>query len=227
MKLSKKDFQQQCEDNRVRLCFVGMSNIGKSRLAKDLEKKAGFVRFDIDARISERLALRNVRDLAPWLGYPASPNYAEREKEYLRVEEEETGKALQEARTTPGNVVFDTTGSVVYISRRIAHEMKADFLVVHVGASHKDVDELFTTFTQHPKPVLWHGMYSEAPLGSDLLDITTPEAQTQKNLEHSYRTLLSDRLMRYTLLADITIHRFALYKAKTPKDMLKEIEKVL
>lgn len=225
MKLSKKEFQQRVRDNTLRIAFVGMSNIGKSRLAKDLERKGGWTRLDIDTYICERLEKRDLRDIAMWLGFPASPTYAEREVTYLACEERETFDAVVRARSLSGSVVLDTTGSVVYLSAETLREIKKDFFVIHVGTSAKDVDELFETYKNNPKPVVWHGMYGEAPQGNDFFDITTAEAQMRKDLEHSYRSLLADRLMRYTLLADCTINRFVLYKPKTVPALLLAIEK--
>lgn len=227
MKLSKKEFQQRVREHTLRIAFVGMSNIGKSRLAKDMERKGGWTRLDIDGAICERLEKRDLRELAVWLGFPADARYAENEQHYLAIENEETFAAIEYARTLSGSVVLDTTGSVVYLSQETLREMKRDFFVIHVGTSAKDVDELFETYKNNPKPVVWHGMYKEAPHGNDFLDITTPEAQAQKDLEHSYRSLLADRLMRYTLVADATINRFVLYKPKTIPDLLRAIEKSL
>lgn len=234
MKLTKAEFQVKLNSNKLRLAFVGMSNIGKSRLAKDLERKGGWTRFDIDKQIGETMDLGDLRNMAAYLGFPTSPTYAEREKEFLIKEEEQTLRALEfldqvdaSEDYAPTNIVLDTTGSVVYLKPSTIRELKKRFLVVHVGTSAKDVDELFETYKNNPKPVVWHGMYKEAPSGSDFLDINTADAQTQKNVEYSYRSLLADRLMRYTLMADVTINRFLLYKPKTVPDMLKAIEKAL
>jgi shikimate kinase len=234
MKLTKAEFQQQQAANTLRVAFVGMSNIGKSRLAKDLERKGGWTRFDIDKQIGQTMDLGDLRNMAAYLGFPTSPTYAEREKEFLAKEEVETRRAIEwldaaEASTeyAPTNIVLDTTGSVVYLAPATIREIKKRFLVVHVGTSAKDVDELFQTYKETPKPVVWHGMYREAPKGTDLLGLSTAEAEAQKDLEYSYRALLADRLMRYTLMADVTINRFLLYKPKTVADMLKAIEKAL
>jgi shikimate kinase len=234
MKLSKQEFQHHMTNSTLRIAFVGMSNIGKSRLAKDLERKGGWTRFDIDKQIGQTMDLGDLRNMAAYLGFPTSATYAEREEEFLRKEEAETMRALEWLDTVsasteyaPTNIVLDTTGSVVYLSKKVIGEIKKRFLVVHVGTSAKDVDELFQTYKETPKPVVWHGMYRSAPAGTDLLGMSTAEADAQKDLEFSYRTLLADRLMRYTLMADVTINRFLLYKPKTVAEMLKAIEKAL
>lgn len=233
MKLTKAEFLDKQQANTLRVAFVGMSNIGKSRLAKDLERKGGWTRFDIDKQIGQTMDLGDLRNMAAYLGFPTSPTYLEREKEFLEKEEIETRRALEWLDTVdssneyaPTNIVLDTTGSVVYLKPAIIREIKKRFLVVHVGTSAKDVDELFHTYKETPKPVVWHGMYKQAP-HSDLLGLSTPESEAQKDLEYSYRALLADRLMRYTLMADVTINRFLLYKPKTVPEMLKAIEKSL
>lgn len=234
MHLSRKEFQDRLANNTLRIAFIGMSNIGKSRLAKDLERKGGWTRFDIDKQIGETFDLGDLRTMAAYLGFPTSDTYAEREAEFLAREESETMRALEWLDTVSGNteyaptnIVLDTTGSIVYLSPKLIREIKKRFLVVHVGTSAKDVDELFQTYKNTPKPVVWHGMYRSAPKGTDLLGLSTAEADTQKDLEFSYRALLADRLMRYTLMADVTINRFLLYKPKTVPELLKAIEKAL
>jgi hypothetical protein len=87
---------------------------------------------------------------------------------------------------------------------------------VHIAVTHTDVDELFKNFIAHPKPVVWGGLYTQVP----------GEPQS-KALERSYKILLSDRISRYKALADVSIPRFELYKAKTAEDVFKAIAKRL
>jgi shikimate kinase len=214
MKLRKADFERLLAENKLKIAFIGMSNVGKTRISKDMAKKGPFQRVEVDEMIGKRLTLASITSVATWLGFPYEPQYAPHESEYLALETE----ATEEAMSTPftGNAVLDTTGSAVYLPGKTLARLKQEWLVISLKVQDADVEELFKSFIAHPKPVIWNGMFTMGP-----------GEQPEQALERGYRALLKDRLQRYKQLADISIPRFALYKAKTADDILAVIKRYL
>jgi len=70
MKLSSKNFLAQHNDQKLKLAFVGMSNIGKSFTAKRMAEKFGYNLVEVDKMIWERLGHDNMDEFADWQGHP-------------------------------------------------------------------------------------------------------------------------------------------------------------
>jgi shikimate kinase len=200
------------QHNQLKIAFIGMSNTGKSKVTKVLNK-GGLYRFEVDAAIGNKLTLRSITSVAEWLGYPDAPNFTEREAQYVALEDEATKEAIENLRAPS---ILDTTGSVIYVRDATLKALKKDWLIVNFRVNEKDIDELFTVFKKNPKPVIWNGMFDQHPGES-----------REEALERCYPLLLRERLKRYNALADVTINRFALYKAKTPDSILDVIESAL
>jgi len=112
MQLTQSQFQTQYEDGTLRLCFIGMSNIGKSYSSELLRDKFNFNYYEVDGEIQKVIGASGMTDASSWMGYPYEDKYAANEKSYLDLEVEKTGLDLTRVS---GNLVMDTTGSVIYL----------------------------------------------------------------------------------------------------------------
>ncbi|MDO8575944.1 MAG: hypothetical protein Q7R90_01370 [bacterium] len=110
--LTRKEFDAHMADNTLRIAFVGMSNVGKSYRSKVLRDESEFDWYQVDKEIIKSLGFTGMEEIAEWLGLPDSPTYEEREREYLESEAKHTKVDFLD---THRNLVFDTTGSVIYL----------------------------------------------------------------------------------------------------------------
>ncbi len=188
--MEAREFEDAMREGRLRLAFVGMSNAGKTKSGRALEKAFGFHHVEVDRDISEALGMQGTAALASWLGYPDSAAYAEREQQYLELEEEHTVRQC----AISGNVVLDTTGSVVHLPERARKKVKDSFFVVHLDVGEAALDVLIERFFRLPKPVIWDTFFSKE-LGET----------TRAALERSYPALMQERLQRFRTLAHINI----------------------
>lgn len=171
------------------LSLVGMSNVGKTHWSKKLEA-LGFARYGCDDEIARILG---VDDLAAWMGFPDSPTYREREKEYLDAEAYVVRSVLD--RLDDGSdVVIDTTGSVVYLGDALLAELRARTKVVYLRADERAVAAMAEKYFVRPKPVVWGGHYE--PSSAETRDET---------LRRGYPGLLAWRDERYARLSHLTI----------------------
>lgn len=213
MKLTQKAFDEALKANTLKIAFVGMSNVGKTRVSKSLAKAGAITRFEVDEEIGRQLQIASIGSVADWMGFPYEARYDEAEEQYLKLEAEATERAMQELKAP---CALDTTGSVIYLPQKTLKKLKDEWLIVHIATVHSDVEELYKNFIAHPKPVVWNGMF----------EIRAGESH-EIALRNSYRTLLKDRVERYRKLADISIPRFELYKGKTPAAIFASIRKRL
>lgn len=212
MKITRQKFREKSKDGTLKLAFIGMSNVGKTKISKQLEV-AGFNRIEVDKGIWTHLNLPSITAVAEWLGFPNTQTFTEREQMYLDAENVETIKAMD---TLVHPSVLDTTGSAIYLPERTLQRLRDEWLVVYIATSEKDIHELFATFMKEPKPVLWQGQFTQE-VGESV----------EKSLARCYPLLLKDRMQRYRRLAHVSVNRFAFYKAKNVDDILRIIEDAL
>lgn len=210
MKLSRKQFRDALQKNSLKIAFIGMSNVGKTKFSKLLAAQRGFHRYEVDAEIGKRLTFASITSVASWMGFPDSDMYPARESEYLNLEELCTREGV---KRLSGNAVLDTTGSVIYLSDSVLKEFKKNWLIVYIRSNDRDIDDMFSVFMKEPKPVIWGGMFS-----------VLPGENRNAALKRCYPELLRERMRMYEALADISVNRFSLYKAKRAQDILSVIE---
>lgn len=172
------------------LSLVGMSNVGKTHWSKKLEA-LGFARFGCDDGIERVLG---VDDLAAWMGFPDAPTYRDREREYLAAETRVIRFVLSRLDAIGGDVVIDTTGSVVYLGDALLAELRARTKVVYLQADETAVAAMAEKYFVCPKPVVWGRHF--VPATTETLDET---------LRRCYPNLLAWRDERYSQLAHLTI----------------------
>lgn len=181
------------------ISLIGMSNVGKSYWSKKLEAE-GFRRVCCDDLIaqtlqqSQGLNLKDVDDLAAWMGMPFDPGYGEREAMYLAAEQATLEHALNELNGV--DAVIDTTGSVIYLPESLLHRLGEVSTVVYLSTTDTHLEEMTNRFFAHPKPLVWGQVGLRAFL-EGRSDETT--------LREYYPELLRWRQSRYEALAGVTI----------------------
>ncbi len=186
----------------VNLALIGMSGAGKSYWSKKMEEK-GYRRYNCDEMIAERLGSRIPRignstlNLAKWMGQPFSEGYIEAEKLYLELEEtvvEHICDELEQATEINAPVVVDTTGSLIYLQKKLLIRLRALTKMVHLRLPEEKHEQLFENFINDPKPVIWKGKFKPR------------KGEPQQNsLRRCYKELLSYRNERYSLIADYVL----------------------
>jgi shikimate kinase len=154
----------------LRLSLIGMSGSGKSHWAKNLNA-LGCPTACCDDQIEARLApilkaggYQGINGVAAWMGWPHSPNYTERESEYLREEIATLDELLTSLEEDPHReLVIDTTGSVICTGNHILHRLRKLTTVVYLAASGEEVELLIQRYLRDPKPVLWQGVFQQRP----------------------------------------------------------------
>lgn len=191
MQLSRTEFDQLLAENKLRIAFVGMSNIGKSYTGSRIAAAFDFELVEVDKLIWEELGQGSMADFAAWQGQPYSEGYAAREAKSVSLESLATSKAVLH---DGGNAILDTTGSVIYIDNIVQEELLKHWYIVHISASEAAVERLKVHYFQHPKPLIWNGFY-QCDKGQ------TPD----EAILASYPKLLAARAKAYAELADATI----------------------
>lgn len=196
--LSAAQFDHLMESGSLAICFVGMSNCGKSYWSRQLHERLKFDLLSVDKHIEGKLhrilqadGHVGIDGLAAWMGFPSDARFAKNQATYLLAEEDITGKA------TPSigrNSVLDTTGSVVYLAEDTRNRLVQDYLVVHLEASDDLLEVMTDNYFKTPKPVVWGDCFNW------LTDETANEA-----LRRCYPSLLRDRRDRYGSMAHITL----------------------
>ena len=194
MKLTQQDFVERRKANELSIALVGMSGMGKSYRAEQLGG-LGFAHYCVDNEIAKRISAllpsEDVGGLALWMGQPYADLYADRERQYLDLEERMTRRGVESA---VGNRIVDTTGSVVYLSPELLAKLKDEMLVVYMEANNAVRERMFEQYIKDPKPVVWGASFVRRGGESDLAALT-----------RCYPELLEYRASRYRALADISL----------------------
>jgi len=188
--------------NAVNLALIGMSGAGKSYWSKKMEEK-GYQWYNCDEMIAERLGSElpgienSTLNLAKWMGQPFSEGYIEAEKLYLELEEsvvEHICEELEQATEINAPVVVDTTGSLIYLQKKLLNRLRTLTKMVHLKLPEEKHEYLYENFINDPKPVIWKGKFKPR------------KGETPQNaLRHCYKELLSYRNERYSLIADYVL----------------------
>ena len=188
--------------NTPNLTLIGMSGAGKSYWSKKMEEK-GYRWYNCDEMIAERLGTvlpsegKTTLNLAKWMGQPFSEGYIDAEKLYLKLEEavvEHICDELEQATEISLPVVVDTTGSLIYLQKKILNRLSALTRMVYLRFPEEKHEQLFENFIKDPKPVIWEGKFKPQ------------KGETAKNtLRRCYKNLLSFRDEQYSLIADYVL----------------------
>lgn len=212
--LTGEELDRHVGDGTFRLAFIGMSNVGKSYRSRVLHNDLSFFWHHVDEEIQKKLGFIEIDEVSEWLGLPGTSEYDKREKHYITLEEQCT--KLDALDTKGKNLVFDTTGSVIYLKKDVLDWLRNECLVIHL-----DIDEehalrdMTERFFDHPKPVVWNGRYCMEEGES-----------SQDTIRRCYPKLLEDRLQKYRGFAHLSIPHDEFYN-KTAEETLTVIRKHL
>lgn len=197
-RLTADEFDSRAAESSLAICFVGMSNCGKSHWSRQLKEHRGFHVVSVDEEIERAiepeltaLGFAGIDGLAEWMGFPSDERFSVNQDRYLGYEESIT------AATNPVkglNSVLDTTGSVVYLSQDTLDRLQREYLVVHLEASDDMLELMTAKYFETPKPVVWGDAYR--PLGGE-----TPN----ESLRRCYPDLLRERRKKYAAISHVTI----------------------
>lgn len=191
MQLTRPEFERLYAENKLKIAFVGMSNIGKSYTGMRLATAFDFELIEVDKIIWEQLGQDSMADFAKWQGQPYSDGYAERELESIALESSATAEAVS---FEDGNAILDTTGSVVYTDNQVQEDLIKHWYIVHISASDQEIERLKVQYFKHPKPLIWREHFH---CKAD----QTPEDA----ILDCYPNLLASRSKAYSKLANVTI----------------------
>jgi len=187
----------------IRLSLIGMAGSGKSYWSMRLAKH-GFKRICCDDLIAARLASELRRpdgtaaDMGTWMGFPYDPGYGERESKYLTYERQVMTQILEALeggqRRVEGNVVVDTTGSVIYTGHHMLTRLKGCTTVVYLPTPPEAQALMLKAYLANPGPMLWRDQFKKRPKESK-----------EDALARCYPQLLTARQQLYEPYADVTI----------------------
>ena len=195
---------QRTGSQGLKISLIGMSNAGKTYWSQKLAAEAGFVRIPCDDLIEQRLGpylqeqgYAGIEAVSEWMGQPYEARYPANSRRYLECENAVMQEVLRRLEREPGNVVVDTTGSVIYTERATIKKLGRLSRVVYIEMPQFLQDEMVRRFIQNPKPVIWGQVYTQRK------NETGPEA-----LVRCYPRLLEYRSQKYGKYADFTFDYF-------------------
>lgn len=180
----------------MKVCLIGMSNVGKSHWSRELEKK-GFKRIACDVLIGKKLGTQN---LGQWLGQPYELDYRKKSEEFQHAEQkviEEILVAIEEAKNE--DIVVDTGGSVIYLRQDILQKLKRLAKIVYLEAPVSVIKDMQEIYFKNPKSVIWGTIFEKRE------DETNEQA-----IVRCYPKLLETRAKKYEELADVTLDYYEL-----------------
>lgn len=223
MKLSKQQFKQLFDDNKLIISLIGMSNIGKTYWSKKF-KNIGFEHFCCDELIQKKLELYLIRkkyldiaDVSRWMGQPYDKRFAINQQKYLSFEKEVLESILIEIKNNKtNNTVIDTTGSVVHTGRDLCLKLKQNSLIIYIKASENMKEEMFKKYIKEPKPVVFENIFVKKKNETNI-----------DALERCYKKLLNLREKYYSKYADIIIPSENIKHSMNASQFISLIEKSL
>ena len=191
MQLSRAEFESCYQAGRLKVAFIGMSNIGKSYTAMRLATDYDFSLIQIDKLIWENLGHSDMEAFAQWQGHPYTDGYEAREQQSIALETGATRKAMDNDARNP---IIDTTGSVIYTDASVLEALRRDYYVVYIKADSGHIETLMHLYFQQPKPLIWAGYYKK------IAGLTET-----KSIMQCYPNLLQSRAKAYEALADTSL----------------------
>jgi C_GCAxxG_C_C family probable redox protein len=180
-----------------------MSGSGKSHWTKKLVE-SGFRAFHCDDLIEEMLASELKRldgtkmEVGEWMGFPYEPGYGERESRYLSIEKSVLTEILKDMDNhddnPTGDLVIDTTGSVIYVGDETLNNLRRLTTVVHLETPTQVQAQMLDAYLKNRRPVLWRNCFSKEP-----------HETNHAALARCYETLLLSREPLYEQWADVTV----------------------
>ncbi|MDA2935730.1 hypothetical protein MYX06_00715 [Patescibacteria group bacterium AH-259-L05] len=203
------------------ISLIGMSGSGKTYWSQKLADQR-FYNICCDDLIEEKLApelnklgYSGISDVAQWLGQPYDAQFRRNQSMYLEHEKQVTHEILSKIKKEDiGNVVIDTTGSVIYMGRHIMKQLKKYTTVVYLKIPFSLQEEMFKLYFNDPKPVIWKNSFKKKK-----------NETNEQSLRRYYPKLVQYRVQLYEKYADATIdYRMLRSDSFTVHDFLKTIK---
>ncbi len=198
MIITQNQFQQKYKEGILKIAFIGMSNIGKTYRSKELQVYKNFNYHSIDEAIEKKLEpilqkenLSGIKGLATWMGYPYDSEFSITQEKYLKLEEE---CMMNIELNKSQNIILDTTGSVVYLSKQVLKFLKDNFLVFNFDVSANLKEVLLSKFFKNPKPVVWQDSFCQ-----------NKDEDGTDAIIRCYPQLLANRIKQYRKIADVNL----------------------
>lgn len=208
------------------ISLIGMAGAGKSYWSKKLEQH-GFRRFCCDDLIKDKINNQlktqnvNVTGVGEWMGFPYESKYKANEAIYLYFEFEVLREILDwleiHERSLKGNIVIDTTGSVIYAGKEILRRLQVYTTIIYLPVSYEIHEKLLRDYISRPHPMVWKGMFKKE------------KHETNKEVfARCYPKLLNAREKLYERYADKAISYYKRSKKDFGvNDFLNEIGAIL
>jgi shikimate kinase len=153
------------------LTLLGMSGAGKTVWATKFAAH-GFRVFDCDALIATKLQTivgqigATLEEIGRWMGFPHQADFRRREALYLACEMDILTDVITRATacvSTQTNCVIDTSGSVVYSDRALLQRLRQCSTVIYLRIPDTLHQQMLNTYLDHPRPLIWNGLFNQAP----------------------------------------------------------------
>jgi shikimate kinase len=224
--IPRTEFDARREAGELALTLVGMSNVGKSFWSTRLAREEGFNVIGCDDLIEAELGAVSqeagfnggITDMASWMGQPHDSQFAANQQTYLDLETMTMRRVIDQLAqpSLGGNIVVDTTGSVVHTSDEICEDISRHSTVLYLEATSQMQRAMFELYIAEPKPVVWGDIYQqragEAP---------------QDALANCYSKLLAHRSALYKDMAHVTISRETSLGLGSGADFLTKVRDML
>ena len=225
--ITRDEFEKRLHDGNLALTLIGMSNAGKSYWSARLAQEMGFSHICCDDLIEaevghllEELGYKGgIADMAKWLGQPYDIQFAKNQQIYLDLEIATLESIISqlEKKSSKGNIIIDTTGSVVHTSSEICAKLKELTTVVYLEATPDMKHEMFERYIAEPMPVVWGDIYS--PSAGEL---------PKEALARCYPNLLAYRSGLYGGMSHVVVPaETARQNIKNADDFLAQVKEIL
>jgi shikimate kinase len=202
-KITLTEYAKSLAGGDLKLSLIGMSNTGKTYWSNILAQR-GFIHICCDDLIEQRLGDElvklgysgGIKEIAGWMGQPYDERFAANQQRYLDLEAEVLRETLAglENGSLKGNIIVDTTGSVVHTDPAIRQKLADLTMVIYLETPPEFKQVMFDLYVAEPKPVVWQ----------DKFQLKTGETKAEA-LARCYPQLLDYRLGLYAEMSQIPI----------------------
>ncbi|MBI2588790.1 AAA family ATPase [Candidatus Saccharibacteria bacterium] len=223
MRTTGKQFQQLLKENKLVVCFIGMSNTGKTYWSRRLAA-LGFKHLNCDDLIEQqlgrelkKLGYSGIEDVSRWMGQPYDKRFAANQQKYLEAEKKGLHKILAAIKNADlDNTVIDTTGSFAHLDDQTCSRLRQSALMVYIEATSDMKQQMFKLYMRKPKPVVFGDVFRPNEGETDM-----------QTLARCYPKLLEQRSRRYRRYADVIIPRQKISQNMAVDNFLALIEQLL
>src|SRR3989344_1579943 len=130
------------------------------------------------------------------MGQPFDKRYKDNSRLYLKFEEEAVKEIINNIENLKNGtkIVVDTTGSLIYLNKKILKELKKYSKFIYLDITTEVKKSMYNNYLKNPKPVYWGSSFR-------LKNGESP----QSALSQCYPDLLEYRIRKYKKYADITL----------------------